>query len=133
MKEVELSTQALAAATFDALRVLIKGMPESYLVLSRAKEGRTLLKLLAPYLGMNGSTDVEIKMPEDPTRTEVEEYFVVQRKMLDADFAKLHAEEDRLRATQRETRALIKAALVFKKAAEKIVDSGVLAYWGNLK
>jgi hypothetical protein len=53
--------------------------------------------------------------------------------MLDADFVKLHTEQARLLTTQKETRALIKAALVFKKAAEKTVDSGVLAYWGNLK
>ncbi len=90
-----------------------------------------MLKILRPYLNERG--DAELGLPQEPTRTEVEEYFVAQRKMLDADFAKLHAEEDRLRATQRETRTLIKAALIFKKAAEKTVDSGVLAYWGNLK
>lgn len=121
----------LAVATISALRQIIRTMPECQSVLSGTFEGRVLLKMLRPYLNERG--DAELGLPAEPVRSEVEEYFVVQRKMLDADFVKLHTEQARLLATQKETRALIKAALVFKKAAEKTVDSGVLAYWGNLK
>ena len=121
----------LAVATISALRQIIRTMPECQSVLSGTFEGRVLLTMLRPYLNERG--DAELGLPAEPVRSEVEEYFVVQRKMLDADFVKLHTEQARLLATQKETRALIKAALVFKKAAEKTVDSGVLAYWGNLK
>lgn len=121
----------LAVATISALRQIIRTMPECQSVLSGTFEGRVLLKMLRPYLNDRG--DAELGLPAEPVRSEVEEYFVAQRKMLDADFVKLHTEQARLLATQKETRALIKAALVFKKAAEKTVDSGVLAYWGNLK
>lgn len=121
----------LAVATISALRQLIRTMPECQSVLSGTIEGRVMLKMLQPYLNERG--DAELGLPAEPVRSEVEEYFVAQRKMLDADFVKLHTEQARLLTTQKETRALIKAALVFKKAAEKTVDSGVLAYWGNLK
>ena len=121
----------LAVTTISALRQLVRAMPECQSVLFGTFEGHALLRRLRPY--MNECGDAELGLPAEPVRSEVEEYFVAQRKMLDADFAKLHAEQDRLRATQKETRARIKAALVFKKAAEKTVDSGVLAYWGNLK
>ena len=121
----------LAVATISALRQLIRVVPECQSVLSGTIEGRVLLKMLRPYLNERG--DAELGLPAEPVRSEVEEYFVAQRKMLDADFVKLHTEQARLLTTQKETRALIKAALVFKKAAEKTVDSGVLAYWGNLK
>ena len=123
------TTEELAVAAIRAIRVLDR---TSLQVLAQNGAGAKLFTMLHPY--MDEALNNALGIPDTAfTRTEVEEYFVVQRKMLDADFAKLHAEEDRLRATQRETRALIKAALVFKKATEKIVDSGVLAYWGNPK
>ena len=124
-------TRTLAVTTISALRQLIRTAPECQSVLSGTIEGRVLLKMLRPYLNERG--DAELGLPAEPVRSEVEEYFVAQRKLLDADFVRLHTEQARLLATQKETRALIKAALVFKKAAEKTVDSGVLAYWGNLK
>ena len=132
MKEV--TTKDLAIATIRAMRVLDKG---SLQVLARMGAGAKMFLMLHPYMDEALSKELSsaLGIPDAAiTRSEVEEYFVAQRKMLDADFAKLHAEQDRLRATQKETRALIKAALVLvKKAAEKTVDSGVLAYWGNLK
>ena len=121
----------LAVATISALRQIIRTAPECQSVLSGTIEGRVLLKMLRPYLNERG--DAELGLPAEPVLSDVEAYFVAQRKLLDADFVRLHTEQARLLATQKETRALIKAALVFKKAAEKTVDSGVLAYWGNLK
>ena len=121
----------LAVATISALRQLIRTMPECQSVLSGTLEGRVMLKMLRPYLNERG--DAELGLPAKPVLSDVEAYFVAQRKLLDADFVRLHTEQARLLTTQKETRALIKAALVFKKAAEKTVGSGVLAYWGNLK
>ena len=121
----------LAVATISALRQLVRHRPDSQSVLFGTFEGRVMLKMLRPYLNERG--DAELGLPAEPVLSDVEAYFVAQRKLLDADFVRLHTEQARLLATQKETRALIKAALVFKKAAEKTVDSGVLAYWGNLK
>jgi hypothetical protein len=119
-----------AVTTISALRQLIRTVPECRSVLHCTFEGRAMLRMLRPYLNERG--DGDLSMPQEPVLSEVEEYFVAQRKLLDADFTKLHAEQDSFRKLQKDTRALIKAAITLSGVVDKHVTDDVQKYWGNL-
>lgn len=127
------TTKDLAIATIRAMRVLDQG---SLQVLARKGAGAKMFLLLHPYMDEALSKELSsaLGMPDAAiTRSDVEEYFVAHRKLLDAEFAKLHAEQDRLRATQRETREMIQAARDFTKVVGRACTPETMAYWGNLK